>query len=130
MIKITDGSTVHTISRTVPWTTFLPVSALTDSALKKYSVRTKTTRTKNKINVIKNIKSWCRFIIPSITGVAASWKPNCQGDEESNKTNESIKKIRKNVVQNRFTGLEPAIYHLEGERFIQFKLKTKDLDNI
>jgi hypothetical protein len=40
---------------------------------------------KNKINVIKNIKSWCKFIIPSITGVAESWKFICQGVEESSK---------------------------------------------
>ena len=28
--------------------------------------------TKKRIKVTKNIKSWCKFIIPSITGVAAS----------------------------------------------------------
>ena len=31
-------------------------------------------------------------MIPSITGDAASWKPNCQGDEESNKKIENIGK--------------------------------------
>jgi hypothetical protein len=48
-------------------------------------VRAINTITKKKINVIKNIKSWCKFIIPSITGVAESWKFICQGVEESSK---------------------------------------------
>jgi len=70
--KIKEGSTVHIISNTVPCTTFLPVSALDDVAPKNTSVRTKTIKTKNKIKVIKNIRSWCKLMIPSITGVAAS----------------------------------------------------------
>ena len=35
--------------------------------------------------MIKNIKSWCKLIIPSITGEAASWKYICHGVEESSK---------------------------------------------
>ena len=31
-------------------------------------------------------------MIPSITGEAASWKPNCHADEESNKRKENIKR--------------------------------------
>lgn len=54
-----------------------------------------TTRTKKKIKVIKNIKSWCKFMIPSITGVAASWKYICQDVDESNKIKKDIKKKEK-----------------------------------
>jgi hypothetical protein len=37
------------------------------------------------MKVITAIISLCKLIIPSITGVAASWKYNCQGSGASQK---------------------------------------------
>jgi hypothetical protein len=34
--------------------------------------------TKIEITHTKNIRSWCRLIIPSMIGVAGSWKLTCQ----------------------------------------------------
>ena len=78
--------------------------------VKKYNVLASTTKTKKNMNVIKNIKSWCKLIIPSITGVAASWKPNCQGEEESSNKQENIVKIKtkKNMGQLLKNGFEPS----------------------
>ena len=95
-IKTTEGITVQTISITVPWTTLEPDPAVVAETLKNNKVRIKTTKTKNKINVIKNIKSWCKLTIPSITGVAGSWKKHCHGVDESSKNWENIE--RKNYV--------------------------------
>jgi len=56
--KIKDGITVQTISIVVPWTTFLPVPAVSEFSPKNCNVLAITTSTKNRIKVIKNIKSW------------------------------------------------------------------------
>ena len=85
IIKIKDGITVQIISIAVPWTTDFPEFAAFELAPKNNNVRTITTKTKKKINVIKNIRSWCKLMIPNITGVAASWKQSCQEADESNK---------------------------------------------
>jgi hypothetical protein len=76
--------TVQITSIVVPWTTkaeFLSISFF--SKLNQFNVRYKITITKNRTNEIKNIKSWCKLIIPSITGVALSWKNICQLVDES-----------------------------------------------
>ena len=87
--KISEGTRVQIISIVVPWTTWregrASIVIWSCGLLKKNRVRARTTKTNQKIKVIKNIKSWCKFIIPSITGLAASWKKTCQGREESNK---------------------------------------------
>jgi hypothetical protein len=32
---------------------------------------------------MKNIRSWCKLIIPSMIGVAGSWNINCHAVDES-----------------------------------------------
>ena len=81
------------ISIAVPCTTRRESSVLIRGRLNQYKVRAKTTTTKKKINVIKNIKSWCKLIIPSMIGEAGSWKYICQGKELSSCRNIFIKKI-------------------------------------
>ena len=41
-----------------------------------------------------------KLIIPSITGVAASWKYICQDEEESNKKKKTSNNVKKNKTIN------------------------------
>lgn len=81
--------------------------------VKKYNVLASTTKTKKNMNVIKNIKSWCKLIIPSITGVAGSWKEYCQAMLESvckkNIKWEYCEKIEKRIVSIRANRVQEKI---------------------
>jgi hypothetical protein len=74
-IKINEGITVQIISIAVPWTTLLPLTGELRASFSKEkycNVRPIIIRTKKKIKVMKNIKSWCKLMIPSMTGLALS----------------------------------------------------------
>jgi len=64
--------TVHTISIKVPCTTARDWSQYWLDFEKKFIVRKTTKATKKQMKIIKNIKSWCKLMIPSITGEALS----------------------------------------------------------
>jgi hypothetical protein len=70
------------------------------------------------MKVIKNIKSWCKLTIPSITGLALSWKNICQGEEESR---EIIEKWAKEKVQSDIYNYLNNLYILKS-LFVNIRL--------
>ena len=91
IIKIIAGKIVQTTSIKVPWTNFTGTGF--EFELNKTIIRKINHMTKTQITIKKNIKSWWKVIIPSITGVAGSWNPSCQGELAS-----MFEKLVKNLV--------------------------------
>ena len=84
--KITQGVSVQTISIKLPWIKGNALASPAWSLERKSQTVRKTNHTTNpKIHTKKNIKSWCKSTIPSITGEAPSWKSSCQRSGTSQK---------------------------------------------
>ena len=124
--RIKAGVTVQIISINVPCVNDEEFKFWLCS--KCHSVRPKIQETKIEITQIKNIKSWCKFIIPSIIGVAGSWKPNCQFSVESasiiNDGKNNITKIEKSNLNmvfifyyfvSQIKGISSKVWYAGGE---------------
>lgn len=70
---------------------------------------------------MKNIKSWCKLVIPSMIGVALSWKNICQGVELSKKL------LNKDIIKNEKYEKTNKIMETIGIEPISFVCKTNTL---
>ena len=81
--KIIAGITVQIISICVLWTCLDGITPDIAVELNNIRILNIIHPVNIDIKIKKNIISWCKSIIPSITSVAGSWKPICQASGPS-----------------------------------------------